>query len=315
MTTHHIATGISPEQTVPFTPVPNHALEWLFGPECPLTQRQTKVLLVVWRFTYGFSRNSAALSSRFVAEATGLDDSDCRKALKALVNDGYLTASYARKIGFYTLRPRMYKNKSSKPLGYPDGGDLPPNDSFCHNSPPSGPCFRADYVQQYQPDDYPDGGDSPPPLKQTVSHPPARPHFEVGNDQGFCTDDYPDGGDSPPSGGVGVNRPLRYKLPPTPQPDDLPPSKMTRSPLTEPSSLGPGDQPEPADSADALMAFYAARNAPLSESEEMELLIALYSAGEAQEDAFAALSRFRQQLSPQPPASAPPEPDPFEGLF
>lgn len=279
MTTHHIATGISPEQTVPFTPVPNHALEWLFGPECPLTQRQTKVLLVVWRFTYGFSRNSAALSSRFVAEATGLDDSDCRKALKALVNDGYLTASYARKIGFYTLRPRMYKNKSSKPLGYPDGGDLPPNDSFCHNSPPSGPCFRADYVQQYQPDDYPDGGDSPP------------------------------------SGGVGVNRPLRYKLPPTPQPDDLPPSKMTRSPLTEPSSLGPGDQPEPADSADALMAFYAARNAPLSESEEMELLIALYSAGEAQEDAFAALSRFRQQLSPQPPASAPPEPDPFEGLF
>jgi hypothetical protein len=63
------------------------------------------------------------------------------------------------------------------------------------------------------------------------------------------------------------------------------------------------------------MAFYAARNAPLSESEEMELLIALYSAGEAQEDAFAALSRFRQQLSPQPPASAPPEPDPFEGLF
>ncbi len=83
-----------------FTMLPNSVMAWILGPEHDLTFRQVKVLLVVFRYTYGFHRRYATLSSRFISQYTGIDDSDVRKTLKGLVEEGYLIVSYERKIGY-----------------------------------------------------------------------------------------------------------------------------------------------------------------------------------------------------------------------
>ena len=108
-----------------FTRLPNSVLEWLFGPEHDLTFRQVRVLLVAFRFTYGFSRHSAPLSSRFIADLTGIDQGDVTRALKSIVEAGLLTVTFQRKIGFYTIVPRAYKNKKTRKVEYADDGDLP----------------------------------------------------------------------------------------------------------------------------------------------------------------------------------------------
>jgi phage replication O-like protein O len=117
-----------------YTRLPNSVLEWLFGSEHDLTFRQVKVLLVVFRYTYGFSRHSAPLSSRFVADQTGLDQSDCSKTLRSLTEAGLLTVSFERKIGFYTLVPRAYKNKKIRNVDCADEGDLPSRGCFTHET-------------------------------------------------------------------------------------------------------------------------------------------------------------------------------------
>ena len=108
-----------------YSRIPNHVLEWLYGPEHDLTLRQVKVLLVAFRFTYGYHRQSAALSSRFVAQLTGLDQADVCRALKTLVDLGFLKVSMTRKIGFYTICTKRYKNKISRDVAYIDDGDSP----------------------------------------------------------------------------------------------------------------------------------------------------------------------------------------------
>lgn len=108
-----------------YTRLPNSVLEWLYGPEHDLTMRQVRVLMVVFRYTYGFSRRSAALSSRFIADATGIDQSDCVKLLRGIVEQGLLDVSYDRKIGFYTLCSRRYKNKRKQAHSYADEGIVP----------------------------------------------------------------------------------------------------------------------------------------------------------------------------------------------
>jgi len=108
-----------------YTRLPNSVLAWLYGPEHDLTFRQVRVLMVVFRHTYGFSRRSAMLSSRFVADATGIDQGDCVRVLKSLVEARLLEVSYERKIGFYTLCPRRYKNKRIQAPSYADDGDSP----------------------------------------------------------------------------------------------------------------------------------------------------------------------------------------------
>jgi phage replication O-like protein O len=113
-----------------YTRIPNSVLDWLFGPEHDLSFRQVRILLVAFRYTYGFSRRSAPLSSRFVADRTGLDQSDCSKTLRSLTEAGLLAVSFERKIGFYTIVPKAYKNKKTRKVVHSDEGDLPSRGCF-----------------------------------------------------------------------------------------------------------------------------------------------------------------------------------------
>ena len=106
-----------------FTRIPNSALEWLLGPEHDLSFRQVRVLLTVFRFTYGFSRRSAPLSTSFIETFTGIDRANVCRALKSLVDAGLLTVTFQRKIGYYTLVPRAYKNKKKHVVEYADDAD------------------------------------------------------------------------------------------------------------------------------------------------------------------------------------------------
>jgi phage replication O-like protein O len=117
-----------------YTRIPNSVLEWLFGPEHDLSLRQVKVLLVVFRYTYGFSRRSAPLSSRFVADQTGIDQAHVCRALKSLAEAGLLAVSFERKIGFYTLVPRAYKNKKTRVVESSDDALSASRCSFGHET-------------------------------------------------------------------------------------------------------------------------------------------------------------------------------------
>lgn len=101
------------DASVSFTRIPNSVLDWLLGSEHGLTYRQQHILHAVFRFTYGFSRRSAPLSSRYLAEYTGIDQAHVCRALKSLVDACLLTVTFQRKIGFYSLCPSKYKNKKN----------------------------------------------------------------------------------------------------------------------------------------------------------------------------------------------------------
>ena len=127
-----------------YSRIPNRVFEWLYGPEHDLTLRQVKILLLAFRCTYGFNRRTAPLSRRFVSRQTGIDERDCSRTLKSLVDAGFLQVSMTRKTILYTILPRRYKNKQDHWVDEFDGG----------NSPHGG-CFTTD-----------DGGDLPPDIER-----------------------------------------------------------------------------------------------------------------------------------------------------
>lgn len=122
------------DASVSFTRIPNSVLDWLLGPEHDLSFRQVRVLLAVFRFTYGFSRRSAPLSSRYLAEYTGINQAHVCRTLKSLVDEGLLAVSFERKIGFYTLCPRRYKNKKERVVDPADDALSASRCSFGHET-------------------------------------------------------------------------------------------------------------------------------------------------------------------------------------
>jgi len=66
----------------PFTQVPNKILENI--PKMKLTQTQLSLLLVIWRYTYGFHRKEHRISLSFLAEATNRYPRDIQRSLKKL---------------------------------------------------------------------------------------------------------------------------------------------------------------------------------------------------------------------------------------
>lgn len=113
-----------------FTKIPNNALEWLMGGESFLTLRETKIMLCVFRQTFGYGRASVNLSSRFVANATGLDSSNVTKAFASLRDRGLITVEVSRKIRRVTILPKVYKNTSSY---RPDGVETTPEQDWGQN--------------------------------------------------------------------------------------------------------------------------------------------------------------------------------------
>lgn len=139
------------DASVSFTRIPNSVLEWVLGPEHDLSFRQVRVLLTVFRFTYGFSRRSAFLSSPFVARLTGVSQPDVSRAFTALVEAGLLTVSKGKRASFYTLVPRRYKNKENhmpEPYSYGELTYDEPDTTLCYGESPYNPMVNCHRINK-----------------------------------------------------------------------------------------------------------------------------------------------------------------------
>ncbi|MFZ2539310.1 MAG: replication protein [Oscillospiraceae bacterium] len=75
----------SPQKENGYTPIANELLEAIYGVK--LNATQMKILLVICRYTYGFSRISHSLSLSFLAHATGFSTRQISKELSLLISN------------------------------------------------------------------------------------------------------------------------------------------------------------------------------------------------------------------------------------
>jgi phage replication O-like protein O len=75
----------SPQTENGFTRVANEILEQVT--QYKFNGTQYKLIMVVWRFTYGFSRPQHEFSNSFFAEATGANLKTIKKELGKLIDD------------------------------------------------------------------------------------------------------------------------------------------------------------------------------------------------------------------------------------
>lgn len=86
-----------------FTQVPNSILE--IAPRFKFSAAQFSILLVIWRYTYGFHRDDHDFAISFLAQATGMDGRNVRRELNGLLDARVLlvtqqqTNKQARRIG------------------------------------------------------------------------------------------------------------------------------------------------------------------------------------------------------------------------
>jgi phage replication O-like protein O len=73
-----------------FTAVNNKLLEAIISR--PFSLREIKILFTVIRYTFGFRRDNARLSLRFISRATGIDFSNANKTIAALIRKNVLSA-------------------------------------------------------------------------------------------------------------------------------------------------------------------------------------------------------------------------------
>ncbi|WP_036714771.1 replication protein, partial [Paenibacillus ehimensis] len=87
-----------------FTQVPNNIMEIV--PRYKFTAAQFTLLLVVWRYTYGYHQDDHDFAISFLAKATGMDGRNVRRELNGLLEANVLlvkkeqTNNQARRIGF-----------------------------------------------------------------------------------------------------------------------------------------------------------------------------------------------------------------------
>ncbi|WP_025852940.1 replication protein, partial [Paenibacillus ehimensis] len=87
-----------------FTQVPNSILE--IAPRFKFSAAQFSILLVIWRYTYGFHRDDHDFAISFLAQATGMQERNVKReisgliAAKVLIVTQQQTNKQARKIGF-----------------------------------------------------------------------------------------------------------------------------------------------------------------------------------------------------------------------
>ncbi len=79
----------SPQTEHGFTRIANELLENI--PYFKFNGTQLRLLLTVWRFTYGFSRKSHEMSLIFLANATGLKKTHVKKELDTLIEANVIT--------------------------------------------------------------------------------------------------------------------------------------------------------------------------------------------------------------------------------
>lgn len=101
-----------------YTPIAHELLEEI--PKYKFNGTQFKIIMIVWRYTYGFHRKSHDFSLSFLAEATGSDKSTIKKQLNSLINNKVLavveeaTFNKPRKLAFNKEYPEWEIQKSTQ---------------------------------------------------------------------------------------------------------------------------------------------------------------------------------------------------------
>jgi len=79
----------SPQKENGYTPIANEILEKIAIQ--PLNGTQFRILLVVWRYTYGYSRKEHELSETFISRATSIHKKQIQRELMELINFRIIT--------------------------------------------------------------------------------------------------------------------------------------------------------------------------------------------------------------------------------
>jgi len=88
----------NPQKENGYTAIANEILEHIV--KARLNATQFRIIMVVWRYTYGFKRKEHDLSAEFLAEAIGSDRRQIRRELKALEEKGII---------FQIIKPCVYR--------------------------------------------------------------------------------------------------------------------------------------------------------------------------------------------------------------
>jgi phage replication O-like protein O len=78
----------SPQKENGFSPIANEIIEQLV--KFPLNGTQWRIIAVLWRFSYGYSRKEAELSESYVSKATGIDRRKIRREISVLIDNGFV---------------------------------------------------------------------------------------------------------------------------------------------------------------------------------------------------------------------------------
>lgn len=76
----------APQKENGYTPIANEILEAVYAAK--LSATQYRILMILWRYTYGYNRKSAPISQSFIAKATDTHISSVRRETTKLVSWG-----------------------------------------------------------------------------------------------------------------------------------------------------------------------------------------------------------------------------------
>ena len=108
-----------------YTRIANEILEVIA--RYPINATQFRILMVIWRYTYGFNRKSSELSQSFIAEATGIHKKQVQRELNSLIKMNIVTVE--KEANFSS--PRILKfNKYYQ--DWEGANPLPPNYKDTH---------------------------------------------------------------------------------------------------------------------------------------------------------------------------------------
>ncbi|QIB26072.1 replication protein [Caloranaerobacter azorensis] len=118
-----------------FTRIANEILEALA--KTKLNGTQFRIIMTIFRYTYGFHRKEHEMSETFIAEAVGITKRQVRRELKTLVDNKIIIIT---KESTYTKARKLKFNKNYKEWGLfnlqrtkkttEDKSDLPPEDKL-----------------------------------------------------------------------------------------------------------------------------------------------------------------------------------------
>lgn len=121
--------GRGPQLKNGFTRIANEILDEVS--RLPLNGIQFRIVLAVWRNTYGFGRKDAELSLSFLAESIRSTKKTVGRELKKLVEDGILTVvdefgtTKSRRISFNKYFPPVSPDQGTPNQGVPQLGSPP----------------------------------------------------------------------------------------------------------------------------------------------------------------------------------------------